>query len=626
MHKNATDQTRITDYGFVFDLSVLDPSCFLFRCVAKDKKQQPLLDLGNIKHYVAQNTIQSECSQKPVVIFSIGETVLTEQTNISKILSILVQSLQLQAVYTVYNQERLRLVAKLALGFDPFLPIYIAESIEEAHAAILAPYVQINDLNIKRDEILHSAQHAKFYELWETTHSIRVWAGLKYRVLAYKDWTHISVAGDFSCHITVIEGKILYLRLAGKVGRDFIKGIKAVLDRLFAELDSAFLRYYYIFDLAALDTSLRSNFALYTSSDFYKLLQPIHFSIIAASSITRSIVALQAKISKTNRPRLSKYATLTDVFSNLSHILEHTRFHELPLYQQHSTKSNKQLAFENWIHQHNIELGREKMLLTINNINWQEHKILMPEYGHLVTYNDIFEVLDIVRLRIDATWNKQQTKNWQLQMLKEKGLRSQFDPHFIFNLLNAFRPLIADNNQELLQELLNDFSDLIRMLIENSLMDQVSLATEIAFLRLYVKLESYRYEGYFDAVFEIQPTVASRIEEISLPPFIIWPYLEQAIWERILPANTFCKLHIQFSIYNDSLECSITDDGLGFDANKSSSLANIRQPKMEAHHNRLQLLDEIQEFKIKIFRVETTKQQTERPNTKLIIRIQQECL
>ncbi len=112
------------------------------------------------------------------------------------------------------------------------------------------------------------------------------------------------------------------------------------------------------------------------------------------------------------------------------------------------------------------------------------------------------------------------------------ALRAQMNPHFIFNALNSINSFIVENKPHAASDYLTKFSRLIRLILENSRNSTNTLDRELEILRLYLLMESVRFEGAFE--YEILLDDHLDVYGIDIPPMIIQPYVENAIWHGLL--------------------------------------------------------------------------------------------
>jgi hypothetical protein len=159
--------------------------------------------------------------------------------------------------------------------------------------------------------------------------------------------------------------------------------------------------------------------------------------------------------------------------------------------------------------------------------------------------------------------NRKKKLSYQKQQaeLKQKLLRSQMNPHFMFNTLNAINQYIQTNKGHEASDYLAQYSKLMRQILENSAVEFVSLEAEIEFLHNYLAMQQLR----FDKSFQYQITVDENIdpEAFEIPPMIAQPFIENAI-EHGVRGVTDGKIKIEFSFKNQVLTLRVADNGKGF--------------------------------------------------------------
>ncbi|MBA3985502.1 MAG: histidine kinase [Flavobacteriales bacterium] len=141
-------------------------------------------------------------------------------------------------------------------------------------------------------------------------------------------------------------------------------------------------------------------------------------------------------------------------------------------------------------------------------------------------------------------------------------LRAQMNPHFMFNTLNSINSYIIQNKTDDASNYLTTFSRLMRNILQNSKHTFISLENEIQTLKLYLELESARLEHSFDYQIIVDKETDSL--EILIPPLIIQPFAENAIWHglRNMTKKGNLKIHIHRT-HPDHLQISIEDNGIG---------------------------------------------------------------
>lgn len=146
-------------------------------------------------------------------------------------------------------------------------------------------------------------------------------------------------------------------------------------------------------------------------------------------------------------------------------------------------------------------------------------------------------------------------------LLALKSSRAQMNPHFIFNALNSVNSFIARNDERSANKYLSEFSKLMRTVLDNSKHDFVSLANEIQLLKLYLSLEHVRFKEKFDYDFDFETDLDS--EELQVPPMLIQPYIENAIWHGLRYKDSKGKLRVNISRQNGHVKVLVEDNGIG---------------------------------------------------------------
>ena len=117
--------------------------------------------------------------------------------------------------------------------------------------------------------------------------------------------------------------------------------------------------------------------------------------------------------------------------------------------------------------------------------------------------------------------------------LEMQALRAQMNPHFVFNSLNSIHRFILENNRAQASQFLTKFSSTDSFDLQNSQTPFIpTLESELESLSLYLDLESLRFDYYFSYNISVRPEV--DVFELSIPPLIIQPYVENAIWHGLM--------------------------------------------------------------------------------------------
>jgi tetratricopeptide (TPR) repeat protein len=145
--------------------------------------------------------------------------------------------------------------------------------------------------------------------------------------------------------------------------------------------------------------------------------------------------------------------------------------------------------------------------------------------------------------------------------LKMESLRTQMNPHFIFNSLGSINLFILKNNKAQASEYLSKFSKLVRLILQNSHESFVPLESELEGLRLYLELESLRFEERFDYNILVDDDIETTV--LRVPPLVIQPFVENAIWHGLMHKQERGYLDISLYQNENILFCKITDNGIG---------------------------------------------------------------
>ncbi|WP_296386146.1 histidine kinase [Winogradskyella sp.] len=187
-------------------------------------------------------------------------------------------------------------------------------------------------------------------------------------------------------------------------------------------------------------------------------------------------------------------------------------------------------------------------------------------------------------------------------LLALKSLRSQMNPHFIFNALNSVNSFIATNDERTANKYLSDFSHLMRSVLENSEEDFIPLKKEIELLDLYTKLEHFRFQDKFDYSIDVDDSI--DVEEFQIPPMLLQPYIENAVWHGLRYKTE--KGHLNIVIQPKSkaeLTITISDDGIGRERSKASKTANQKKQNSKGMNNikkRVAILNEMYKDKVDV--------------------------
>jgi tetratricopeptide (TPR) repeat protein len=201
------------------------------------------------------------------------------------------------------------------------------------------------------------------------------------------------------------------------------------------------------------------------------------------------------------------------------------------------------------------------------------------------------------RLRYKRKRDKEQLtsdfKN-QLARAETKALRAQMNPHFIFNSLNSINSFVMDQQHELASEYLIKFSKLIRLILDNSRSETISIEKELEALKLYVLLESARFDNKFKCVYHIAAEVNTN--SIMIPPMLLQPFVENAIWHGLMQKEGEGTIVIELAMKNEELlMITIEDDGIGREkaAELKSKSATHKSHGLKVTSQRIEMMNKL---------------------------------
>ena len=189
----------------------------------------------------------------------------------------------------------------------------------------------------------------------------------------------------------------------------------------------------------------------------------------------------------------------------------------------------------------------------------------------------------------------------QVSEVEMKALRSQMNPHFIFNALQSVNDFIQKKDMANASKFLIKFSKLMRSVLENSMHREVALEKELDSLELYMQLESTRLDNPF--TYEIVVDENLDRNSILIPPLILQPFVENSIWHGLKNKREPGKINIEIREKNDAIICIIEDNGVGRDP-----ASMMKQPVPEKRESlgmkltreRLKILEKFNNFRSKL--------------------------
>jgi ligand-binding sensor domain-containing protein len=158
--------------------------------------------------------------------------------------------------------------------------------------------------------------------------------------------------------------------------------------------------------------------------------------------------------------------------------------------------------------------------------------------------------------------------NQKIAEFKMTALRSQMNPHFVFNAISSIQHYILKQDTFKSYNYLAKFSLLIRTILDNSKEEYIAISQEINTLKLYIELEQIRFKQPFQFILDIDEKLDL---ETHIPTMLIQPYVENSIWHGLMPKKTNCILHLLLKKEEQHIFVSIKDNGVGRDKSGKTS-------------------------------------------------------
>ena len=236
-----------------------------------------------------------------------------------------------------------------------------------------------------------------------------------------------------------------------------------------------------------------------------------------------------------------------------------------------------------------IKINSETYRFTINKAFWKTNWFLTAIILLTTLVLLIFYKIRTRKIR-QANLEELEIQELKTEAIKAelKALRSQMNPHFIFNSLNSIQDLILKEDTEASYDYLVLFSELVRNALAYSNQNLISIEKEILFLQTYLKLEKLRFGSDFE--FNISNKAPNGL---VIPSLVIQPFVENAIAHGVFHIKGKKIIEIELFVQNDNLVCTVQDNGKGREYSKKlqyNSTKNHKSYALDAINKRLQFL------------------------------------
>lgn len=217
---------------------------------------------------------------------------------------------------------------------------------------------------------------------------------------------------------------------------------------------------------------------------------------------------------------------------------------------------------------------QENVVLTQKN-EIQQLELSRREY---VLYGMLALILFVIAFSFMFLRQNRIITRQKTMKLEQRLLRSQMNPHFIFNSLTAIQSFIYKNEPKESGKYLAAFARLVRAILENSREEYITLSREVQWLDNYLKLQQLRFENKFDYTIRVPDDL--DLETTLLPPMLTQPAIENALEHGLKNIDYKGVVEVEFKKENNYLIVSVKDNGVGISA---SQVAVPADPKGDKH-------------------------------------------
>ncbi|WP_405564055.1 tetratricopeptide repeat protein [Polaribacter sp. Asnod6-C07] len=288
-------------------------------------------------------------------------------------------------------------------------------------------------------------------------------------------------------------------------------------------------------------------------------------------------------------------SSLSYAYSHLSELYESKNDHETALkFYKLSDEFEKKISNERTIQYVNdliIKYDSERQNNEIKNLAKQNEIAQLQ----LVKNRNIWVIVLVSFISVISLlyflYRQRLLKNQKrILTLEQDVLRTQMNPHFIFNALNSIKHYIINNEQKNAVHYLNKFSKLVRKILESSTLKEVSLQEELETMDLYMNIENIRFSNEIDYVINVDESL--DLSKIKVPPLVLQPFLENALWHGLSSKKGNKKITLSvFKPSKDFIQIDIEDNGIGRTASakiKSEKVINRKSIGINLTKERLQ--------------------------------------
>ncbi|WP_405207732.1 histidine kinase [Aquimarina sp. LLG6339-5] len=371
---------------------------------------------------------------------------------------------------------------------------------------------------------------------------------------------------------------------------DHFSGIRAAYNNmgdLFREqgnLDSTL--YYYTKSKEVLDDHPID----YYNASKYFTLSNYHYVLLKKGNINKAIHGLTAVLDTISEVKKITYDIKSLKSVTMDYLIEAYRENKQPekalevaLQKSRLLEKFHQQVLDEKLRELNIAYEVKEKEASIEKLEAvSEEQETIINQRNIITIALLVFIMLLIGIAILIFRQRKLKNKYETANLEQRLLRSQLNPHFVFNALNTVSSL-ASKNSENTSSYIAKLSGLIRLILKNSREEFISLEDEIKSLEDYLGLQS-NFSQKFN--YNIGVDSAIEVEEIYIPPMFIQPFIENAIEHGLQGvANGIITIAFEKNDNDTLITCSITDNGIGL--TKASELANLNDTPYESFSGKI---------------------------------------
>lgn len=267
---------------------------------------------------------------------------------------------------------------------------------------------------------------------------------------------------------------------------------------------------------------------------------------------------------------------ISEAYEKQQNYVNALNFHKLSAAYKDSMINEKNL-----FHISTVEADYERKLRT-NQLNMLSEKnvfqsaLLNKQRMYLFVAGIMLSIL--LTITILLFYQARLRSRYRTLRFQQRLLRSQMNPHFIFNALSAIQVFILENDMAKSSRFLSDFSKLMRQVLRSSNYEYITINEEVEILQYYLNLQQLRFTPTFDYSIEIDEQIKDN--NILVPPMLIQPFVENAIEHGLKPIGEGGKITIRFMKSGSGIVIEVDDNGLGIDYSSSINKTESKHESM----------------------------------------------